>query len=474
MLLLLAVGLTDQGEKFRDFTCEQDCNQGTCTAPNVCTCDAGYVTVHLFTKTYYCIFPYFLFIPPSPGSWIFIGAAVVFVLCGWGLWFVLPRIHECLARKSRGSGGQDQLLGNGAAPRNDPAPSPDRPARVDPNSIGVALSGGGIRSALICLGAMTKLQGVVTNTEKRIGIISSVSGGGYLASALMAARTLQPDMTGAINEVSRRIERNVCYPAPFPKCEPCCEGCTGFLQAMWSRMARKGNSPFPDDCACWEVCKGILHIAGICAGVFVTLVVVPLIIATSIGVPVALVMDLLFGGYVCQCNEDNHPLYVLWPVGFNFLLAALALLVVKWIFRPVDWRYRRYRCYATEPAVTWVYNQVYIILDLVQFFTRAIVGMLFWIAVGAEFEKGYVEVVVQVAWTALAVILSVVQQAGGKTARFFGETAVLWYWARISEWFMFGSRIDGTQVAHQYFGSAVIYVWHFQATLCMAFPIRIK
>lgn len=55
--------------------------------------------------------------------------------------------------------------------------------RYDANEwTGVALSGGGIRSAIFCLGALQALgaNGVLKNFD----YMSSVSGGGYIASAL--------------------------------------------------------------------------------------------------------------------------------------------------------------------------------------------------------------------------------------------------------------------------------------------------
>ena len=60
-------------------------------------------------------------------------------------------------------------------------------------SIGLALSGGGIRSATLCLGVV---QALAKNTEltKRIDYLSTVSGGGYLGSALsslLSCRQLQ-------------------------------------------------------------------------------------------------------------------------------------------------------------------------------------------------------------------------------------------------------------------------------------------
>ena len=54
------------------------------------------------------------------------------------------------------------------------------------DSLGIALSGGGIRSATICLGIMEKLNSI--GLLKKSDYLSSVSGGGYLASYIHMAR----------------------------------------------------------------------------------------------------------------------------------------------------------------------------------------------------------------------------------------------------------------------------------------------
>jgi hypothetical protein len=72
----------------------------------------------------------------------------------------------------------------------------DRPAPE--NLIGLALSGGGIRSAATCLGAMQALDG--KDLMRRVDYLSSVSGGGYAAACLNAniagvrylSRTVEP------------------------------------------------------------------------------------------------------------------------------------------------------------------------------------------------------------------------------------------------------------------------------------------
>lgn len=57
--------------------------------------------------------------------------------------------------------------------------------RLEEDSIGIALSGGGIRSATVCLGIMEQFNRV--GLIKKADYLSSVSGGGYLASYIHAS-----------------------------------------------------------------------------------------------------------------------------------------------------------------------------------------------------------------------------------------------------------------------------------------------
>src|SRR3954462_4734516 len=66
-----------------------------------------------------------------------------------------------------------------------------RPQPVPCTATGLALSGGGIRSAAVCLGA---LQGLETHGRlKAIDYLSTVSGGGYVGASLSAAMSVRPD-----------------------------------------------------------------------------------------------------------------------------------------------------------------------------------------------------------------------------------------------------------------------------------------
>src|ERR1700694_5361171 len=56
---------------------------------------------------------------------------------------------------------------------------------ADSNLVGLALSGGGIRSASFCLGALQALD--AQNYLRKIDYLSTVSGGGYIGTSMTAA-----------------------------------------------------------------------------------------------------------------------------------------------------------------------------------------------------------------------------------------------------------------------------------------------
>jgi predicted acylesterase/phospholipase RssA len=64
--------------------------------------------------------------------------------------------------------------------------TPLRP-KEESNVVGLSLSGGGIRSAAFCLGALQALR--QADVLKKIDYLSTVSGGGYIGSSLSAGMT---------------------------------------------------------------------------------------------------------------------------------------------------------------------------------------------------------------------------------------------------------------------------------------------
>jgi hypothetical protein len=79
--------------------------------------------------------------------------------------------------------------------RKPPEPVPSQLGAVeDPEAgrLGICCSGGGIRSAAFCLGALQQLQ--ETDELRRASYLAAVSGGSYIAAALaMVAKTDGPD-----------------------------------------------------------------------------------------------------------------------------------------------------------------------------------------------------------------------------------------------------------------------------------------
>src|SRR5262245_48379203 len=53
------------------------------------------------------------------------------------------------------------------------------------DTVGLSLSGGGVRSAAFCMGALQAIE--ISGALKRIDYLSTVSGGGYIGSSLTAA-----------------------------------------------------------------------------------------------------------------------------------------------------------------------------------------------------------------------------------------------------------------------------------------------
>ena len=79
------------------------------------------------------------------------------------------------------------------------------PRRLPEDAVGLALSGGGVRSATFCLGVLQSLarRGVL----ERVDFLASVSGGGYIAAFLgrLFSRMDIPRMSGVVPNVARRV-----------------------------------------------------------------------------------------------------------------------------------------------------------------------------------------------------------------------------------------------------------------------------
>ncbi|ESY65649.1 hypothetical protein X742_21860 [Mesorhizobium sp. LNHC232B00] len=96
---------------------------------------------------------------------------------------VLQLEHRSIIRRRK-------ALGVNVVPRDVTGSKPDSVATGNPAWLfGVALSGGGIRSASFCLGALQALDQY--KLTPRIDYLSTVSGGGYIGSAMVADMTRQ-------------------------------------------------------------------------------------------------------------------------------------------------------------------------------------------------------------------------------------------------------------------------------------------
>jgi len=111
----------------------------------------------------------------------------------------LPLIEDALKRTStadESAGGSSRLSSVLPEPEKQEKPPALRPT-TRYGLVGLALSGGGIRSASFCLGVLQLLakHGILS----RVDFLSTVSGGGYIGSCLSAATT-EPQTAGTLPE----------------------------------------------------------------------------------------------------------------------------------------------------------------------------------------------------------------------------------------------------------------------------------
>ena len=101
-----------------------------------------------------------------------------------------------------------------ATPEAPAANAPATPATLPEDTIGVALSGGGIRSATFSLGILQALA--ARGLLRRIDFLSTVSGGGYVG-AFLGALIQRPESLQANGPIGiDRAERDLRSPASEP------------------------------------------------------------------------------------------------------------------------------------------------------------------------------------------------------------------------------------------------------------------
>jgi len=107
---------------------------------------------------------------------------------------VLPPFHA-FRRSAGGTGPEAPTAGASAAAPSEGEPTLPPLWGVEPNGIGISLSGGGIRSASYGLGVLQAMAthgmlfGPVTSNPNRAKYLSAVSGGSYIATALTTVAT---------------------------------------------------------------------------------------------------------------------------------------------------------------------------------------------------------------------------------------------------------------------------------------------
>ena len=119
-----------------------------------------------------------------------------------------------------------------------------RPADTEneiPDTVGLALSGGGVRSAAFCLGALQSLH--LSAALDRIDYLSTVSGGGYIGASLSGAMTVSGGEFPFSNELAKGEAPGVLGGLPPPDAIFVGGGATadGLLDAAWTALPPRGR-----------------------------------------------------------------------------------------------------------------------------------------------------------------------------------------------------------------------------------------
>ncbi|MFN2388805.1 MAG: patatin-like phospholipase family protein [Actinomycetota bacterium] len=108
--------------------------------------------------------------------------------------------------------------------RVDPPDFTRRLVRGEPGRIGIALSGGGIRSASYCLGALQVLREPDGSTPgslfERADVVTAVSGGAYIASAVAVSDSQGSEDPTKTSRLSPEIEDSLTEFAPWSRGSP--------------------------------------------------------------------------------------------------------------------------------------------------------------------------------------------------------------------------------------------------------------
>ncbi len=212
--------------------------------------------------------------------------------------------------------------------------TPLRPTEKS-NVVGLSLSGGGIRSAAFCLGALQALHGA--GILKKIDYLSTVSGGGYIGSSVSSGMTatgghfpfesyLSEDETPSLQHV--RDYSNYLFP----------HGARDFLSNV-SIYARG------------LVANAILVLPFLLAGAVITIWSIPV------------------AGQVYGPNIVGFKIYKIFPID-HFLVTtyiAILLLVAVIIWAIVQSRPRRASRHEIPSAMTWLVGAIVVILLFVIF-----------------------------------------------------------------------------------------------------------
>jgi hypothetical protein len=263
--------------------------------------------------------------------------------CGPGEWPVIPPpVIEHPAQEGGGAAswrlaGQEWWDGISTGPRARWAQGFASPSTRTEDAIGVCVSGGGIRSATVALGALDALR--EKDVLKDAEYLVSVSGGGYTAGGLQLAMTRATDgLTDGQPPVSRATAAD------------------GFAPGSPEEdYLRRHSSYIADSLSQWLVALGVLL-----RGVLSSLVIIGLTITTlglAIGafyrrVPITAGGNLPPPKFAVTGTNVSAPAYPAVPVGVWYAIAVAAgLTVLAYLARQLAAGRERWRRRTSRSAV---------------------------------------------------------------------------------------------------------------------------
>jgi Patatin-like phospholipase len=192
--------------------------------------------------------------------------------------------------------------------------------------VGLALSGGGIRSSAICLGVLQALNH--HDLIKRIDYLSTVSGGGYIGSSLTATMTCAKEFVFGQTPVAGSVAERASEISDTPA--------VGHIRNYSNYLIPAGAR---------DLLTGIaIVVRGLVANLSLTLPVVLLLAAVTVGSNPARSCLYAANFFGLRVNGDSPlpSIFVHYPLiaAFAFTFAATALALLLLVCREIGYRLR--------------------------------------------------------------------------------------------------------------------------------------